>query len=411
MPPIGIRFPGLMRMPGSPSGQEPAERVYLDYGATAPMDPRVREAMRPYLSDGFGNASSLYSEGKAAARVLEESRAAIARSIGVRDPHDIVLTSGATESNNAAIYGISQARYASMRKSLGPGHVICSSFEHKAVLEPVRSLKRLGHDITFLDPGPDGFIDPDALDAAIRPDTLLVSIMYANNEVGTVQPMGRIVEVAHSHGIPVHTDAVAAFGKVPISVRASGVDSMSFTSHKIGGPLGIGALYVSKEVPFLAGIHGGGQEHGLRSGTSNVPGAAGFAKAVELAMDDLGAGEADRLASMRDGLLREAQGSGAGIRAAVDIPEGDISLHLPQLVPLLVEGHGSQELVRLLDEEGFAVSGGSACTSSQAKANHVLASMGVQTSDSLGFLRITMGRGTVPAHVEALADALTRLPS
>lgn len=399
-------------MLGSPActggrGGEGQERVYLDYGATAPMDPRVREAMEPYLAGRFGNASSLYAEGKASSSALEAARATVSHAIGVRDPHDIVFTSGATESDNAAIWGISQARYADMRKSLGPGHVICSSFEHKAVLEPVRGLRRLGHEVTFIDPDRDGCIDPASLDAAIRPDTLLVSIMYANNEVGTIQPVSELAAVAHSHGVPFHSDAVAAFGKVPVSPKDSGVDCMSFASHKIGGPLGIGALYISKDIPFLAGMHGGGQERGLRSGTSNVPGAVGFARAVELAMDDIADGEPARLAAMRDGLVARMTGSGLPVRPVVGIPEGDVSRHLPQLVPFLVEGHGSQEMVRMLDAEGFAVSGGSACTSTQSKADHVLSSMGISTGDSLGFVRVTMGRSTMPAHVEALADALT----
>ena len=393
-------------------------RTYLDYGATAPLDPAVLEAMMPWLGESFGNASSLYSEGKRAAAALLDARSVIARGIGCRDPHDVVLTSGATESNNTAVFGIARARFAKMRKSLGPGHVICSSFEHKAVLEPVKQLRRLGHEVTLLEPGRDGVVSPDDLDAAIRPDTLLVSIMYANNEIGTVQPVARLAEVAHEHGVPIHSDAVAAFGKMPIDIVRSGLDSMSFSSHKICGPGGIGGLYLSKKTPFVPLIWGGGQERGLRSGTSNVAGAVGFAKAAELASFDIANGWPARMAAMRDEALHMLsvttaseceQNAQPAIISAVSIPEADVSRHLPQLIPLMVRGIGSQELVRKLDELGYAVSGGSACTSSQAGDNHVLASIGIKTDDSLGFIRATMGRFTTQDQVRGFAKTLAAL--
>ncbi len=395
-------------MPASAQTSEGAPaRTYLDYGATAPMDPRVLDAMMPWMGGSFGNASSLYSEGKRAAAALLEARTAIAAGIGCRDPHDVVLTSGATESNNAAIFGIARARFAKMKKTLGPGHVICSSFEHKAVLEPVDQLRRLGHEVTFLEPRRDGFVSPDDLDAAIRPDTLLVSMMLANNEIGTVQPIVELAEVAHDHGVPIHSDAVAAFGKVPVDVARAGLDSISFASHKICGPAGIGGLYISKSTPFVPLIWGGGQERGLRSGTSNVAGAVGFAKAVELAMSDIAEGAPARMAEMRDNaicvLASRAHGA---IRPAVSILAGDTRRHLPQLVPLLVQGIGSQELVRSLDSQGYAVSGGSACTSSAAAENHVLASIGIHTGDGLGFARATMGRFTKPEELRGFANAI-----
>lgn len=392
------------------------KRVYLDYGATSPLDKRVADEMALYIQK-CGNASSLYLEGKHAASAIADARCVVASAIGCRDPHDIIFTSGATESNNAAIFGIARARFEAMKKSLGPGHVICSSFEHKAVLEPVFQLKRLGFEITFLPPRKDGFVSPDDLEAAIRPDTLLISIMYANNEIGTVQPVQELAEVAHDHNIPIHSDAVAAFGKIPIDVSNCQLDSISFTSHKICGPYGVGALYINKKTPFIPLIWGGGQERGLRSGTSNVYGIVGFAKAVQLAMDDISVGSCNAIAKMRDDAIEmltnhtvySPSNKATNITLPLDIPAGDTYTHLPQLIPLLVSGNGSQELVRKLDELGYAVSGGSACTSTQVGANHVLSSIGISTNDSLGFLRLTMGRFTQQEELQKFAKDLCTL--
>ncbi len=392
------------------------KRVYLDYGATTPLDKRVADEMALYMQR-CGNASSLYLEGKQAASAIANARAVVASSIGCRDPHDVVFTSGATESNNTAIFGIAKARFENMKKSLGSGHVICCAFEHKAVLEPVSQLKRLGFEITFLPPNKDGFISPNDLEAAIRPDTLLVSIMYANNEIGTIQPVEELAEVAHDYKVPIHSDAVGAFGKIPIDVARTKLDSISFTSHKICGPYGIGALYINKKTPFVPLIWGGGQERKLRSGTSNVYGIVGFSKACELVMEEISNDSCQALAKMRDDTIKTLTGrkvfatpsNSELITLPLDIPVGDTTKHLPQLVPLIIRGMGSQELVRKLDELGYAVSGGSACTSSQAESNHVLSSIGITTNDSLGFLRLTFGRFTKEEHLQVFAKDLAAL--
>ncbi|MGI6217312.1 MAG: cysteine desulfurase family protein, partial [Coriobacteriales bacterium] len=291
------------------------------------------------------------------------------------------------------------------------GHIICSEFEHKAVLQTVLHMKSLGYDVSMVSPRADGFVHPDDLEELIRPDTLLVSIMTANNEIGTVQPISELAEVCHDHSVIFHTDAVAAVGKMRFDIRRLGVDSASFTAHKICGPKGIGALYLNKRHPFTPLVNGGGQERGRRSGTSDVPGAVGFAKAVELAIgDDLD----DVLASFakrRDRLIGRLLGSGLPIYTPVEIPTGDTEHHLPQLVPLLVDGMESEEMVRLLDERGFSVSGGSACTTGQAQTSHVLRSIGCDDRLASGFLRVTFGRFTTDEELDAFADALCEIVS
>lgn len=392
-----------------------ARRVYLDYAATTPLDERVLESMLPFLggpAGSFGNASALYSEGKAAHRVVEDARGIVATALGVRDPYEIFFTSGGTESDNMAVRGIALATRARMGLSRGPGHVVTSSLEHKAVLEAVRSLKADGFEMTFVDPDADGFVTPAALEAALRPDTVLVSIMMANNEVGTVQPVAELADVAHAHGVAFHTDAVAAVGKVPVDVGGLGVDALSFTAHKICGPKGVGALYLSKKVPFQPLIHGGGQERGKRPGTYNTAGIVGLAHAVELACGDDAAAEAARLCVLRDSLVERVAGVGGTgriARLATTIPAGDRTRHLPGLVPLLFDDRYSEDLVMDLDIRGFAVSGGSACTAAQAKPSHVLTSMGLGDEDASRFLRVSFGRFTTTGDIDALASALVSL--
>ena len=388
-------------------------RIYLDYAATTPLDERVLEAMLPFLGgpDGsFGNASALYAEGKAVHAAVEEARRTIASHLGVRDPYEIIFTSGGTESDNMAVRGIALAVRSRVGRSKGPGHVVCSSFEHKAVLEAVRSLKSDGFEVTFIDPDPEGFVVPNALEAALRPDTVLASIMLANNEVGTVQPIRELAEVVHAHGALFHTDAVAAVGKVPVDVSELGVDALSFTAHKICGPKGTGALYLSKKAPFAPIQHGGGQERGKRSGTYDTAGIVGFARAIEFACGDDMAAEAERLCQLRDAFIARATATVGGgcpvARLATTVPAGDCMRHLPGLVPLLFDDRYSEDMVMELDLKGFAVSGGSACTASQAKPSNVLKSMGLDDEEASRFLRISFGRFTTAADLEALSDAL-----
>lgn len=382
------------------------ERIYLDYGATAPMDPRVLEAMMPFFTQDFGNASSLYTEGKVAQQSLEQARRQVARLVGVRDPHEIVFTSGGTESDNMAIAGIALAARAKMSKSLGCGHVVCSSFEHKAVLNSVDHLKSFGFEVSTVRPGPDGIVRPEDLEAALRPDTVLVSIMLANNEIGTVQPIAQLAQVAHAHGVAFHTDAVAAMGKMPVDIAALGVDALSFTAHKLSGPVGIGALYLSKRRPCWSLVQGGGQEKNRRSGTSNVAGAVGFAAAMQLACGDEQPDEMQRCMQMRDWLVQQVNATTLPIQMVCDIPEGDAATHLPHVVPFAMKGMQSEDLVMRLDARGFAVSGGSACTSGSATISHVLSSIGYDAAWAQGFLRVSMGRTTSQHQIEMFWNAL-----
>ncbi len=386
------------------------ERIYLDYAATAPLDSRVLDEMIPYLKDHFGNASALCTEGRQARDAVEAARHTIARCIGVRDPHEVIFTSGGTESDNMAVIGIARARRQRMSKSKGVGHVICSAFEHKAVLEAAYSLKAEGIEVTEVFPNKDGFIEPRSVDAAIRPDTLVVSVMAANNEIGTVQPISDIAEVVHAHGVPLHVDGVAAFGKTNFIPGKCGADCVTIASHKICGPLGIGALYLSKKIPFVPIIHGGGQQRNRRSGTYDLASIVGFAKAVELIDQEIKDKQLSSLMEMRDFFVSEISKID-GFRVVVDIPKKNISHHIATLIPIVSDLFESEELVMELDRRGFCVSGGSACTAAQASASHVLLSMGISKDIASRYLRISFGRFTKIEELKALVAALRDLSS
>lgn len=395
-------------MPGV-SSMESDKRIYLDYAATTPLDPRVLEAMMPFLASSFGNASALYAEGKEASLAVEESRRVIAGCVGVRNPHEIVFTSGGTESDNTAVKGIAHALRDVRGRVAGPGHVICSSYEHKAVLESVAALRHDGFETSLVSPREDGFVHPDDIRTAMRPDTLLVSVMAANNEIGTVNPVAELAAAAHDGGALFHTDAVAAVGKVPVALDGMGVDAASFTAHKMCGPKGVGALYLSRKARLRPLLNGGGQEKGRRSGTYDTASIVGFAKAMELACGDGIRAEAERLTALRDRFIARICSEGSGIRTALPIPAGDGDRHLPGLIPLIFKGNESETLVMKLDNAGFAVSGGSACNAAAAKASHVLLSIGFSEQEASGFLRITFGRFTEACELEALAQALESL--
>ena len=386
---------------------EPQERAYLDYAATTPLDPRVLEAMMPHLSESFGNASALYAEGKEAARAVEAARRTVAKSVGADNPYEIVFTSGGTESDNTVVRGLALAARDARGTAKGPGHVVCSSYEHKAVLEAVASLRREGFETTLVPPREDGVVHSEDLEAVLRPDTVLVSVMTANNEIGTVNPIRKLAESVHAAGALFHTDAVAAVGKVPFDAAAMGVDAASFTAHKICGPKGVGALYISRKARMRPLLVGGGQEKGRRSGTYATHLITGFAKAVELACGDGLGPEAERLAGMRDRLIARIASECPSIHLPLAVPAGDASGHLPGLVPLIVEGWESETLVMKLDDLGFAVSGGSACNAAAAKASHVLVAIGVSEREASGFLRITFGRFTKEDELDRLVEALS----
>ena len=378
--------------------------IYLDNHATTRVDPRVVEAMRPYFTEIYGNpGSTTHGFGAAAKDAVDEARAQVAAAIGAKTK-EIVWTSGATESNNLAIRGVAQRHAARGR------HIISAATEHPAVLDPLAKLARRGFELTLLpvtaSPDPRaGLVRIDQLAAAIRDDTILVSIMLANNEIGVIQPLAEIGQLCKQRGLLLHTDATQAVGKIPVDVEALGVDLMSFTAHKLHGPKGIGALYV-RGAPGTPGrgprvrlepqIDGGGQEGGLRSGTANVPGIVGLARALELCLAELPA-EAARLSGLRDRLF-------AGLRAGLnDVTLNGPALDLPGLrLPgnLNVSFASVEGEALIMAMRDIAVSTGSACTSAQPEPSHVLRSLGLSEDAVRGSLRFGLGRFTTAEEIE-----------
>jgi cysteine desulfurase len=378
--------------------------AYLDHAATTPMFPVAIEAMTGQLAT-VGNASSLHSAGRAARRAVEESREKIARAIGAR-PSEIIFTSGGTESDNLAVKGTFWAR-----RDADPARVrlLVGALEHHAVLDCVDVLvEREGAEVTWLECTPDGFVTPETVRAAIEQDpgsVALVSVMWANNEVGTVQDVAGMAAVARAHGIPFHTDAVQAAGHLPLDFAASGADLLSITAHKLGGPLGVGALVARRGAQLVPLSHGGGQERQLRSGTLDAPAIVGFAAAVVEATARLES-EADRLTRLRDALIEGAMRVDPDIRPSGFWEPGEHDHRLPGNVHLLLPGCDGDSLLYLLDAAGVACSTGSACQAGVPQPSHVLLAMGVPESDARGALRLTLGHTSTMADVEAFLDAL-----
>lgn len=364
-------------------------RIYLDNSATTPVAPEVLEAMLPYFAEAYGNASSLHSFGQEARRAIEESRAQIAETLGV-DPKEIFFTSGATEADNLAIKGLALAD--SERR-----HIITSRIEHHAVLHPCAWLEKQGYAVTYLDVDQFGRIDPEAVRAAIRHDTLLVSVMAGNNEIGTLEPIAEIGEICREKGVPFHTDAVQAFGKVQLPVEM--IDLLSVSAHKLNGPKGVGFLYARKGLKLTPLLHGGGHERGLRSGTENTPGIVGLAAAARLAFS-----EVDEVAArLRDYRVRL-------IEEIVKIPGARLNGHptdsLPHIANFSFAGIEGESLVMRLDEHGIAASTGSACSSPNLEPSHVLKAIKVPLAMAHGSLRISTGRDTKPEDIDTLLSIL-----
>ncbi len=367
--------------------------IYLDYAATCPVDPRVLEAMLPCFTENYGNAASrTHVFGWRAEEAVEAARREIATTINA-DPKEITFTSGATESNNLAIKGI--ADYLTDRGR----HIITALTEHKAVLDPCKYLERRGYEVTYLPVGTDGLVTVEQVQAAMRPDTVLVSLMFANNETGVIQPIAAIGELCHQRKVIFHCDAVQAFGKVPIDVQELGIDLMSISAHKIYGPKGVGALYVRRRRPrvrLAPQIHGGGHERGNRSGTLNVPGIVGFGEAARLARLSM-AEESARILGIREHMRR---------RFIDEIPHsivnGTLDAHLPGTLNIsfaYVEGESL-----LMGLKDIAVSSGSACTSASLEPSYVLRAMGLSDELAHSSLRITIGRMTTLEEVDYVAD-------
>lgn len=371
--------------------------------------------MAPYLVPGRanlalgGNANSLNSPGRAAFSAMEQARKQVAAAIGAARPQEVVFTSGATEADNAALFGLARAAREQLRLA-GKGdvrpRVLVSAIEHDAVLAPARALAAEGFAVEYLSPNRQGFIEVSALQEALGPDVALVSVQTANSEVGSVMDVAQLAEAAHEAGALFHTDAVQAFGKVPVDVAQMGVDAASFSAHKIGGPKGIGCLYLRARTPFAPFLLGGGQENGLRSSTQNVAAMAGFAAAAQVARAAQETEEL-RLRGLRDYLYSQMTAL-EGVRATVDVAP-DSGSYLPNIVHLLVEDLESQTMILRFDMLGFGVSGGSACSSQSLEPSHVLRAMGVSADDAQGALRISMGRFTTDEDVRRFVDAARKV--
>jgi cysteine desulfurase len=377
--------------------------VYLDHAATTPILPEAAAAMTARLGS-VGNPNSLHASGRAARRVVEESRETVARALGCR-PSEVVFTSGGTESDNLALKGLFWARH---REDPRRTRVVSTTVEHHAVLDTLEWLgEEGGADVVLCPVDRLGRLDVEAFRAVVEADpesVALVSVMWANNEVGTVQPIAEVVSIAHGHGIPVHTDAVQAVGQVPVDFAASGVDAMTLTGHKIGGPYGVGALLLRREVQLTPLQHGGGQERDVRSGTIDAPAIAGFAAACELAVKhqpEL----ATRLARLRDRLVREVQDVVPDAAYNGD-PDSDVAHRLPGNAHLTFPGCEGDSLLMLLDARGIECSTGSACNAGVPEPSHVLLAMGRGDEEARGSLRFSLGHTSAEADVDALVEAI-----
>jgi cysteine desulfurase len=365
--------------------------VYLDHNASTPVHPEVLAEMVPFFAEVYGNPSSIHGFGREARDGVEQARERIGRFLRV-PPQEIVFTSGGTESDNFGVKGLAWAR--------GKGHLITSRVEHHAVLRTCQALEAHGFDVTYVGVDAHGVVDPDDVRRALRPDTIAISLMHANSEVGTLQPIGAIGRLARECQIPFHVDAVQTFGKLPLDVEALGVDVLSFSGHKIYGPKGIAGLYVRKGTRMVAIQHGGEHERRRRAGTENVPGIVGLGKAVEVRARDMRA-EAERVTALRNRLWE-------GVRARV--PEIRLSGHpterLPGTASLLVRHVESESIVLGLDLKGIAVSAGSACTAGNVEPSHVLVAMGVPLDWAMGAVRCSLGRSTTAEDIDYVIESV-----
>jgi len=357
-----------------------ARKVYLDNSATTQVDERVLEAMMPYFSKTYGNPNSLHEWGRDARKGVDKARSQLAELIGAQ-PKDIIFTGGGSEADNLAIKGAAWTL-----KDKGR-HIITSAIEHHALLDTVKWLGKMGFEYTILPVDESGLVDPKDLDAAIRPDTILASIMFANNEIGTIEPVAELAEVCHKHGVLFHTDGVQATGHIKIDMKELPIDMMTMAAHKMYGPKGVGALYARKGIKLTPLIHGGGQEFGLRSGTENTPGLIGFGMAAELAADRIANGEIENERRLRDKLI-----DGLLERIPDTILTGHRTKRLPYHVSICVKYIEGEGMLLLMDAAGIGVSSGSACTSGSLEPSYVLLAIGLDHSTAHGSVRLTLGK-------------------
>jgi cysteine desulfurase len=368
--------------------------VYMDHSATTAVDPAVTEAMLPYFSEKYGNPSSLYSIGRQSRKAVEEARQKVADLIGAKK-EEIIFTGSGTESDNLAIKGIA------LKNRNRGDHIITSSIEHHAVLHTCKYLEKNGFKVTYLPVSKEGLVDPDDVEKAITPQTILITIMHANNEIGTIQPIEEIGRIAKEKNIPFHTDAVQTVGKIPVNVDALGVSLLSMSAHKLYGPKGMGALYLRKGTLVEPQMHGGGHERNIRSSTENVPGIVGFGKACELAKSHLP--DEANLATLRDSL----------IKGVLEINDSYLNGHPTKRLPgnanfrfSYIEG---ESMILNLDMKGVAASTGSACSSTSLEPSHVLLAIGLRPEESHGSLRFTLGRENTQEDVDHVISILPEI--
>ncbi len=369
--------------------------IYLDYAATTPVRPEVIHAMTESLTESWGNPSSNHLAGHAARKGMDRARRQVGELVGA-PPESVIFTSGGTEADNLAIRGVARALSAKGR------HLIISNIEHSAVRVTCKMLAEDGFETTEVPVGPNGVLDPQAVARAIRPDTILVSVMHVNNEIGTIQPIAEIAELAHARGVLVHTDAVQSVGKIPVSLEALGVDLLSLSAHKIYGPKGVGALIRRKGVPLFPILTGGGHERGFRAGTENVPGITGFGVAAELAMRELPARmrHDEELGTF---LLESALAALPGSKL-----NGDPDLRWAGCVSLRMPGVDGADLLATLDAAGVAISAGSACKAFKQETSHVIAALNLPNEQDSGTLRLTVGAPTTRAEIQEAVSLIAK---
>ncbi len=372
------------------------KKIYLDHNATTPLHPEVLEAMLPYFKEKFGNASSIYGFGRDAKVALEDAREKTAEIIGASSS-EIFFTSGGTESDNLAIKGTA---FANRKKGK---HIITSKIEHHAILESCKFLEKEGFEVTYLPVDSQGKVDPEDLRKAIRDDTTLVSIMYANNEVGIIQPIEKLCKIAREKGVYFHTDAVQAVGKIPIEVQKLDVDMLSMSGHKIYGPKGVGAIFIRKGLRITPWSHGGHHERSRRAGTENIAGIVGFTKALEL-VDKEREDQNKHLKNLTQAFYRKLVESIPDV-----ILHGDLNRRIPNTLNLSFKGVEGESVILSLDMKGVAVASGSACTSGTLEPSHVLSAMGVAPEIAQGAIRFSFGRDNTMEDVEYVASVLPEI--
>jgi cysteine desulfurase len=372
-------------------------RVYFDHNATTPVAPAVAEAVVRALTSEFGNASSVHHFGQQAKGVLDDARTSVAKLIGA-EPSEVVFTSGGTEADNFALRGVAEAL-----EPTGRRHLVASSIEHEAILTTFKALTRRGWSTTLLPVDATGVVSPDALRNALTDQTALVSVMHANNEIGTIQPVAELARIAHERGALFHTDAVQSAGKIPVDARTLGVDLLSLSAHKFYGPKGAGALWIKRGTRVSAILTGGKHERNRRAGTENVPAIAGFGVAASLAMSKLTA-DAVRLAALRDRLEGTVL-----LRVPGTAINGKVDVRVPNTSNISFEGIEAESLLIALDLEGIAVSTGSACSSGTLEPSHVLRAMGLPTHRTQNSIRISLGSGNTDAEVDYFLEKLPKV--